>query len=341
MTTAQVNYLNIGFMILSCIVAFVLPFELFLFSYAVLGPLHYLTEMSWLQKRQFFTPGKRDYLVLAAMAFVIMFPALFKLAYSFFAEKDIANRTVYSDSARLFLRRATSVSKVMIFVTFATAATIVLVRNRWKRIMAVALIIVFGLLFRSEAFITIIFALFLPTLIHVFIFTGAFILLGAMREKSGSGYLSLLIFAGCATALLLMQYTPPGQPGRYVIESYEAGFAKLNRQIFDTFLHRQDPGNDIYFSGAGLVITRFIAYAYTYHYLNWFSKTTVIKWHLVSTPSLVVIVLLWAASLILYLTNYRTGLAALYFLSLLHVIFEFPLNIQSFRDISRMIIMRR
>jgi hypothetical protein len=27
---------------------------------------------------------------------------------------------------------------------------------------------------------------------------------------------------------------------------------------------------------------RFIAFAYTYHYLNWFSKTDIIRWHVVS-----------------------------------------------------------
>ena len=40
MDTRQLNLLNIGLMIFSTVVAFILPFELFLFSYAVLGPLH-------------------------------------------------------------------------------------------------------------------------------------------------------------------------------------------------------------------------------------------------------------------------------------------------------------
>ena len=58
----QVNYLNIGLMLLSSVLAFRFPFELFLFSYAILGPLHYLTEISWLHERNYFTeakPGKR------------------------------------------------------------------------------------------------------------------------------------------------------------------------------------------------------------------------------------------------------------------------------------------
>src|ERR1043165_9571235 len=60
-------------MIFSCVAAFVLPFELFLFSYAVLGPLHYLTEISWLHKRQYFSSGKYDYIFLVVLAVVLFF----------------------------------------------------------------------------------------------------------------------------------------------------------------------------------------------------------------------------------------------------------------------------
>ena len=54
-----VNHLNSGLMVVSCVVAYLYPFELFLFSYAVLGPLHYFTEISWLHQRGYFTapPG--------------------------------------------------------------------------------------------------------------------------------------------------------------------------------------------------------------------------------------------------------------------------------------------
>ena len=78
---------------------------------------------------------------------------------------------------------------------------------------------------------------------------------------------------------------------------------------------------------------RFIAFAYTYHYLNWFSKTSVIKWHLIPKRSMAVIVVIWLLAVALYFTNYLTGLAILYFLSILHVIFEFPLNFQTFKGI--------
>src|SRR2546427_4816034 len=57
--TDKINYLNIGLMLLSLGVAFFIPFELFLFSYAILGPLHYLTEISWLHERKYFTESER------------------------------------------------------------------------------------------------------------------------------------------------------------------------------------------------------------------------------------------------------------------------------------------
>ena len=62
--TDKLNYFNIGLILISCLVAFYVPFELFLFSYAILGPAHYLTEISWLHERNYFTKGKKDFVIL-------------------------------------------------------------------------------------------------------------------------------------------------------------------------------------------------------------------------------------------------------------------------------------
>src|SRR5436189_3490026 len=71
LTTNQINYLNIGLMTGACLLAFLFPFELFLVSYAVLGPLHYLTEISWLHDRQYFAPRRIDWLPLVLCAVLI------------------------------------------------------------------------------------------------------------------------------------------------------------------------------------------------------------------------------------------------------------------------------
>ena len=71
------------------------------------------------------------------------------------------------------------------------------------------------------------------------------------------------------------------------------------------------------------------AFAYTYHYLNWFSKTGVIRWHTVSRSRMAAIALLYVASLAIYAYDYATGLIALFTLSLLHVLLEFPLDVRT------------
>src|SRR3979409_1123704 len=81
LTTNEVNYLNVGLMVVACILAYLIPFELFLFSYAVLGPLHYLTEISWLHDRKYFTEGgasekrrqaHKGWLILVAVTMVAL-----------------------------------------------------------------------------------------------------------------------------------------------------------------------------------------------------------------------------------------------------------------------------
>lgn len=63
MSISRIDYLNIGLIITSFIIAIYLPFRLFLLSYAILGPLHYLTELNWLNKQQYFIkPSQKKFL---------------------------------------------------------------------------------------------------------------------------------------------------------------------------------------------------------------------------------------------------------------------------------------
>ena len=72
-------------------------------------------------------------------------------------------------------------------------------------------------------------------------------------------------------------------------------------------------------SKLGVKIQIFIAFAYTYHYLNWFSKTSIIGWKSSLTHKRTkYIIILWMASVGLYLYDYTTGIIALFFLSLLN-----------------------
>lgn len=319
----QVNYLNIGLMIVSCAAAFLFPFELFLFSYAVLGPLHYLTEISWLHERNYFTeakPGKqkrrphRGWLTLVAITTLLLIIG--------FVSAEILG-LFYSPKWEI----------TFLYLVFISALLITEVQKKrqkvWVFLLGVALLVPLA---TSRYYIII--AFFLVTIIHVFFFTGAFILYGALKGKSSSGILSLIVFLMCAISFFV--YVPAGHgAGNYIRGSYRS-FNALNVELIKLFsLGQGNTAEEVYESQNGIMIMRLIAFAYTYHYLNWFSKTSIIKWHEVSKNRIAVIVVVWVVSLALYAYNYDTGMAVLYFISVLHVMLEFPLNHRTFAGIGR------
>lgn len=74
MTRLNVDQINIALMLLSVGIAYLIPFELVLISYAFLGPAHYLTEISWLHDRTYFTGAKWawiPFLILTALVLCV------------------------------------------------------------------------------------------------------------------------------------------------------------------------------------------------------------------------------------------------------------------------------
>lgn len=325
LTTDQINALNIGLMVLSCIAAFIFPFELFLLSYAVLGPLHYLTEISWLHDRNYFasTDKKkrnqrmmRYWLTLVGMTMVVL---LFGL---------VMEKIVYQAISQTW-------EIALFYLVFVTAALLTLVKSRGV-MMAFIMLTLFGLAFFHASRYFALTAFFLVTIIHVLVFTGAFILLGSLRSRSLSGILSLAVFIVCTVSFFV--YAPSGAGhtvGEYVRNSHSS-FRPLNEQLLTLFhLGTGASLDEIYESTAGLMVMRLIAFAYTYHYPNWFSKTSIIKWHEIPKRRSLLIVAVWLVALGTYAYNYDIGMIALYVLSILHVMLEFPLNHQTFASIGR------
>ncbi len=319
----RVNYVNVGLMVLSCAVAYVIPFELFLFSYAVLGPLHYLTEISWLHDRKYFIGGGAARGARPARWWVVLvFVTLGVMLAGLIAEKVFALNIPPAAEIGLF------------YLVFITAAVVVFVKNR-AAAAALALLALGSVLLFSTSPLFGLIAVLLITVVHVLVFTAAFILLGALKGKSWSGIVSLAVFALCVTTFFVFVPPMPGwTAGAFVRESY-ASFQGLNGVLIKLFdLGRGTTLAEIYDSSAGLVVMRLIAFSYTYHYLNWFSKTSIIKWHEVPATRISAILVLWVAALGLYAYSYALGFAALYVLSVLHVMLEFPLNHQSVAGIA-------
>ena len=307
----RVDVLNIGLMLVSACVAMIIPFETFLFVYAVLGPLHYLTEISWLHDKQYFTKGKYDSVVLLGVAALL---------------------TLYNFNKYLELGFPKGFDAYLMWVGFLSAIIFIFVKNKFYKWAGIALLVITSQL--GNHFV-IFFTLFLPTLIHVYLFTMLFMLYGAFKSKSRVGLLSVLVLLLCPVLLYTVYpdrvFYPVSEMG---MKNYET-FKYLNilslMNFFDHPLPEKEAGwyGIIFHSKAGILLMRFIAFAYTYHYLNWFSKTSIIQWHKVPKWRFALVILVWIASIALYRYDYVIGFQWLYFLSFLHVVLEFPLNMVS------------
>ncbi len=368
--TGKIDAINIGLMIISCIAAFIMPFEVFLFAYAFMGPLHYLTEISWLHDRQYFAKGKYDYLVLLLIGVVL---SLWDVAqtYHWWPFNTDDNRSM-AYSWNLYQK--------LLFIAFFSGIIVAFVKNHWLKIAGIAFVFfismrIYGSLYNEqqangeeEGTLTVLLTSFVPTLIHVYVFTGFFMLFGALKARSKTGLYSVVVFIICPILLyFLFQDKTFVHVTDYGMNAYgkkpgDEGFFSLNLEIAQKWFNVDFPqmkdstGNLLYYtngqpakdfssatnlvfhSKTGILIMRFIAFAYMYHYLNWFSKTEIIRWHKVPKARFITVVVLWVVSLALYAYSYKVGLQWLFFLSFTHVLLEFPLNAHSFTGIFKEIV---
>ena len=319
--TDRINYVNIGLMVVSCVVALYIPFELFLFAYAVLGPAHYLTEIAWLHKRGYFTKGKHDFLLLGGLAILLFLSAAW------------SGRSIGQMPPNINVATFT-------FLALGAALVFLLTDKLVPRILGLAAVAALALsVLSSVGFLVVLLATFVPTLVHVYLFTGFFILYGALKERSRSGYLAFCVFLLCPVACLLID-PRKFEPSAYVGIPYLLNFSGVNMALLGipeprTSAEGINVGVQIFLSHKGGIVMRFIAFAYTYHYLNWFSKTSIIRWHKVGSLRLATIGVLWLASVGIYLYDYTLGYRVLFCLSFMHIYLEFPLNHISIRGTFR------
>ncbi|MEN9302584.1 MAG: hypothetical protein RL264_1013 [Bacteroidota bacterium] len=454
----KINYANIGLMFLTAVLAYFFPFETFLLAYAYLGPLHYLTEISWLHDRNYYSKGKYDFVVLVIVGVL--------LSYAAFA-KDFNMGVEFYD----YFVEMNLFDKLVVFALFSSVL-FALVKNLYVKLVAILLLYVFisGWLTPERTGAnqsTTVFALtsLVPTLIHVYVFTGLFMLFGSLKTRSKSGMWAMAAFVIIPVLLVFaLPVSKKGNLSEYGKKAYYAdgnGFYFTNLSILNHFdlipkvtnkeyvdeviygddylpdstkysftlnqefggktyavagkdsivtfsmngnkyqdivwtetnpvalpsqkyldslypiyksnllkeisapllakadeqfvvmnpeseLYRQPlnyvqmfpaehkkMSSFIYFSEIGIMLMRFIAFAYLYHYLNWFSKTEVIRWHKVPKLRFMAVILLWIISSVFYFYDYSLGLSLLFFLSFSHVLLEFPLNIVSIVGIGK------
>ena len=422
----KINYANIGLMLITAVLAYFFPFETFLLAYAYLGPLHYLTEISWLHDRNYYSKGKYDFLVLLLVGIL--------LSYAAFAKDFGVSLEVYDYFVKMNL-----FDKLLVFALFSSIL-FALVKNLFVKIIAILFLYVFvsGWLSpdnsTSNAESTTVFALtsLVPTLIHVYLFTGLFMLFGSLKTRSVSGMWQMVGFVVVPLLLVFAlpvdTKAPISKFGKDAHYAKGDGFYATNISIMDHFNLIEDPiytnadfvafvnkkdfkdanaqyqfiakadlkkiidslnkkpnaayvmnkqpinpnfqadnilalylkpevlneyqmkpmpakifsgfslekyASIVYNSTVGIMLMRFIAFAYLYHYLNWFSKTEVIRWHQVPKLRFAAVILLWVVASVFYSYDYSLGLSLLFFLSFSHVLLEFPLNIISIVGIGK------
>jgi len=279
--------IHLGLMFAALALTYLVPFELLLLAYVVLGPAHYATEISWLHDRKYFLPQRGIAIGLAAVAVIA---AMIDNATWF----GLVMWTAFVLCA-LIAAATTAMQTTLLFMA-ALALTCIMLANG-------ASMAVLGIL--------------LPTLIHVSLFTLVFMALGAYRSGQKVQWVLIGIYLAAVAAILIM---PP------TAASVVPSFAKAAHDYFANVAPALGRLFGISGLSLDTRLVSLLAFVYTYHYLNWFIKAEVIRWADISRGRLAIVAAASAASTALYFYDYAYGFSVLLALSLAHIVLEFPLN---------------
>lgn len=286
---------HLALMLLALFLSYALPFELVVFSYAVLGPAHYLTEISWLHDRSYFLPHR--------MLAVTLFGATVLM---------------------VILRGNFGASSFILIFSLAACVALVFAENWQSRVVIAAAGAILGLILARNGQAAFFATVMIPSLVHVSLFTFIFVLVGYFN--SGNRFQLLLAIVYVAGIALILILPPQPNPISELSKMASRYFGGLSEALGDLIGVENVPLDSRI---AGL-----LSFVYTYHYLNWFIKVRLINWHRMPKWRLGAIALMSLGSTGLYFYDYGLGLSLLFSLSLLHVLLEFPLNAISFRRLA-------
>jgi hypothetical protein len=295
-------------LLVSGVAAAAAPLPVFLLAFVVLGPMHYLTEIVWLQKKSFyFSEGiiapKWYALIAAALAIAVALDRL--------------------------IQHSIGVWVVWVLAVLALSAWI---RNRWAMASVALAALAVKLLTPGVANF---FGAIVPSIVHVFVFTWFFMVSGALRARNNR--LAHWVNPALLLAIpLLLLWLPVhyGTQSAVWLRMERISFAPLHgyaaKHLGRFFAMRGDLLADPVIAA----LFRVFAFTYLFHYLNWFGKAELLEWHRIPARSWAVIGTLYAAAIGLYAWNFEVGFLVVNFLSLLHVLLEFPLDLQAIRFVT-------
>lgn len=325
MNSKRIDYINIGLIILSAILAYQFPLELFVIAFITLGPLHYFTEINWLDKKNYFISApKRTWLWLGLVATILIMLPKFYFYFS-----GSSSGTTYG-----IMRAFNGWTNAFIFLSLIAAIGFVLIKKRvyWAVLLLPSVFVAYYL--HSHQTYEHLIGIMIPTVIHVYIFTLLFMAYGAKKSNSRPGYFSVgialfipLVFAGVDLhqhgyvfdESMMKFYVDQRFFRTSEVTAQFAGFGDHGFRFYDPFY---------------IKMMMFISFIYLYHYLNWFSKTSLIQWHKSLTlQRSIAIAATWIVLLLLFYFNLGLGMLLAVFFSMLHVILEFPLNVFSVKGL--------
>ncbi|MBB6240646.1 hypothetical protein [Rhodanobacter sp. MP1X3] len=195
------NLLNVVAIFVCAAIAHLLPETTLLGAYAILGPAHYLTEISWLHDRRYFVGRPWLLIVAAYAALVIML---------------VRPHTPPADGALFALLGGLIAAGIgmpfIVTVLVAVTSAVVGVAGAilgWVFVAAIAILV--------------------PTLIHVFAFTTMFMLTGATRGRRMVDWLPVMALTFAAASFVLVPTMDLGR-GAFMTIAVQ-GFSRLFAQL--------------------------------------------------------------------------------------------------------------
>lgn len=322
----NIDVVNVILILISGLLAYLFPLELFLFSFAILGPLHYLTEINWLNQKSYFTlKNNKVWLYLGILASIIIVAPKVILHFS----QD------HSGYIALFFILINNYSNAIIFTCLMLAIGLLFLKRKRNWLILVFISLLVALILNNIDSYSIFIGVLIPTVIHVYVFTLLFMLYGAKKSKSKMAYVSIILAILIPFIFIFIDINPSDYSFK---DSLKSAYIDNNLHhtpvLFAKFLGLSDGKSFFFYEKLELKLLMFMSFIYLYHYLNWFSKTTTISWHkALSKKSSFLILILWVLMLSLFYFDFKIGFLIALFFSFLHVILEFPLNMISIKNI--------
>lgn len=294
----HVDSLNVGIIIASCLLAHLFPYHMVFYSYAVLGTAHYFTQISWMHDRGYFCESKRYGAVMigfSVLACVFTFCPI--------ADHELLYEYTFGMA-----------------IVFAALLSFPFV-GLWSKLLflVASSIAMWAIVFKSVfmAIFVVVFASFL----HTFVFTISFMLLGAIKTGKTSAYVAVFALAAAELTFFL-----PGTVAE--IKPNLAGL-KFFDIVMDTYqrIYYFSDDHEANFFG-------FLSFTYTYHYLNWFSKAEVIKWHKVPRKRMAWMTSCFLLCVAAFFVNYAIGIVFIFSIALAHGFLELSLNLKTMRRLA-------